>query len=144
MRVQRRFRSVSVALTGLALLGVLVACSDSSTSDETTSDQTMSATTSASATASATDECADVTALENSLQALNEVNPVADGTDALNAAIDDVASSLDAARDSASEELQPQLEDAAHSLRFAPGGRDRPDHRQNPTPEGAGDRFGPE
>ncbi len=54
-----------------------------------------------------------MTALENSLQALNEVNPVADGTDALNAAIDDVASSLDAARDSASEELQPQLEDVA-------------------------------
>ena len=39
------------------------------------------------------------------------MDPVADGTDALNAAIDDVKSSLDAALDSASAELQPQIDD---------------------------------
>lgn len=107
MRVESSLRSVTAALAGLALLGILGACTDNSTSEESTSGQTMSSTPSASKT----EDCADVTALEDSLKALTEVNPVADGTDALNAAIDDVNSNLDAAMDSASAELKPQLDD---------------------------------
>ncbi len=61
--------------------------------------------------ASATDDCADVTALQDSLTALTDVDPLADGTDALKAAITDVKSSLDAAAASASATLQPQVDD---------------------------------
>ena len=107
MRDQRSLRPVTIALAGLVLLGLLGACGDSSTTEESTSGETMSMTPSASAT----DDCADVTALQDSLTALTDVDPLADGTDALNAAIDDVKSDLDAALDSASAELQPQIDD---------------------------------
>jgi hypothetical protein len=103
MRVRRGIRAASTTLVAVALLGVLGACSDDST--ETVTSPTPSASSSASS------DCADVTALEDSLKALTEVEPLADGTDALNAAIDDVQSDLDAALDSASAELQPQIED---------------------------------
>lgn len=107
MRVQRSLRPVTIALAGLVLLGLLGACGDSSTTEESTSGETMSMTPSASAT----DDCADVTALQDSLTALTDVDPLADGTDALNAAIDDVKTNLDAAVDSASAQLQPQVDD---------------------------------
>jgi hypothetical protein len=107
MRVQRSLRPVTIALAGLVLLGLLGACGDSSTTEESTSGETMTMTPSASPT----DDCADVTALQESLTALTDVDPLADGTDALNAAIEDVKSDLDAALDSASAELQPQIDD---------------------------------
>ena len=60
---------------------------------------------------SASNDCADVTALKDSLETLDQVDPLADGTDALKAAITDVKSSLDAAAASASATLQPQVDD---------------------------------
>ena len=106
MRVQRGTRVASAAMAGVALLGVLAACSDNSTPDATTSTKP-----SASTSASATTDCADVTALKDSLDALTQVNPLTYGTDALNAAIADVKSSLDAAAASTSATLQPQVDD---------------------------------
>ena len=85
----------------VALLGVLTACSGSSTPDQTTSP---------TSTASSEAGCPDVTALKASLDALTKVRPLQDGVDSLTAAIADVKSSLDTAVASASATLKPEVD----------------------------------
>ena len=53
--------------------------------------------------------CSDVTALQDSLAALTQVKPLQDGVPALQAAIANVQTALDAALASASAALQPQV-----------------------------------
>jgi hypothetical protein len=102
MRLQRPYRSVATVLAGVALLGVLAACSNSATP---------SGASSATPTTSAAPGCADVTELKTSLEDLTKVNPLQDGVESLNTAIDNVKSSLDAAVASASATLQPEVDD---------------------------------
>jgi hypothetical protein len=72
----------------------------------------LSTSTAPSATPTATESagCTDVAALETSLGALKDVDVQQDGVDALNSAIADVKTDLDAAEASASSALQPQVE----------------------------------
>lgn len=91
-------------LAGVALLSVLAGCSTSSTS--TTPSPTPTATPSATASAG----CADAAALKASLDALTKVNVRQDGVAALESALDDVKTKLDAAAASASGALQPEVE----------------------------------
>jgi hypothetical protein len=95
-------RSLScILVAAVALLLALAGCSDDSTS-------TTSSSTPASATESA--GCADVAALQTSLESLKDVNVQQDGAEALNSAIADVKTDVDAAAASASNALQPEVE----------------------------------
>ncbi len=108
MRLHRAPRPVLTALPAVGLLLVLVACGSSSTPSQTSS-STPTASSSASSAAPSTAACADVAALKSSLEALAKVKPRQDGVAALNAAIANVQSSLDAAAASASANLQPAV-----------------------------------
>ncbi|MFF0341828.1 hypothetical protein [Kribbella sp. NPDC004875] len=99
-------RSVARALVTLALLVVLAACSDNSTSGQASP----SATTSATATGSASEACASARALKSSLDDLSNVKPLQDGLTALNAAIAAVKNNLAAATAAVSAALQPSVE----------------------------------
>ena len=100
MQLPRRLRSVSIALVGVACLGVLTACGTSSASGQGSTP---------TSTVSSTAGCADVTALKSSLDALVKVRPLQDGAAALTTAIANVKTSLDAAVASASATLQPEV-----------------------------------
>ena len=50
-------------------------------------------------------------ALKDSLTSLSEVNPVTDGTDALESAVSDVKTDLDAALSAAGDELKPAVDE---------------------------------
>jgi hypothetical protein len=74
---------------------------------------TTAATTTAPAAASAPasdDVCADREALRSSVDALVDVDVVAEGTDGVTAAIADVKDNLTALRGSAGDELQPDVQ----------------------------------
>jgi hypothetical protein len=104
MQLQRLHRSASVAAAALALLCVLSSCGTGSAPTQTNPPATEPTT---AATMSA---CADVAALKSSLEALTQVKPAEDGVIALTTAIADVKTSLDKAQASASDALQPSVQ----------------------------------
>ena len=95
-----RSRSAVGVMVALALVAALAGCSSSSTPGP-------SGGGAASMASSA--GCADVTALKASVAALTQVKPLQDGVPALQAAIANVKTSLDAAQASASAALQPAV-----------------------------------
>jgi hypothetical protein len=112
-------RSASAVV--VALLCALASCGTGSTPSSTTPSATAEAPTSA---ASAT-ACADVAALKASIEILTEVKPAEDGVVALETAIDNVKISLASAQASASEALQPSVEQvtiALGNVQFATAG----------------------
>jgi len=108
-RVDRRWarsaRSRSMPVAGLvlalALVSALAGCGGGSSAAGQSSVQPGSSASSGG--------CADVTALKASLAALTQVRPLKDGVPALQTAIGNVKTSLDAAAASASSTLQPQV-----------------------------------
>ena len=113
MRLHRVCRSAATAGAAVALLCVLVGCGTSSTPTQTsppaatTAAPTTAASTTAAASAAA---CADVEELKSSLEALTKVKPAEDGVPALKTAIANVKTNLAPAEASASEALQPSVE----------------------------------
>jgi len=96
-----RLRPAAEVLVVFALAGALAGCGGSS-------GPSPSIAAKASTTIS-TGGCADVRAVKASLSALAQVRPLRDGVPALQAAIANVKTSLDAAAASASAILQPEL-----------------------------------
>jgi hypothetical protein len=93
----------------LAAVVLLVSCGGSS--DSGGASATANSSAPAETTAAAAAGCADVAALESSVQALTDVEPLQDGFTALEAAVADTKTALDAAVASATAELQPAVED---------------------------------
>jgi hypothetical protein len=111
MLLGRVRRSVSGAVAAVALLCILASCSPDSPPSSASSPETAAAPTTSAQTSAAADEaCADVAALKSSLEALTNVRPLQDGVTALTAAIADVKTNLDKAEASASEALQPSVQ----------------------------------
>ena len=111
MQLQRLHRSASVAVAAVALLCVLSSCGTGSAPTQTSPPATTAApTTAAPTTAETTSACADVAALKSSLEALTQVKPAEDGVIALTTAIANVKTSLDKAQASASDALQPSVQ----------------------------------
>ena len=106
MRFGRARRSASGAVAVVALVCIVVSCSPTSSPSPASSPETAAAAT----TAAADEACADVAALRSSLEALTNVKPRQDGVTALNTAIADVKTNLDKAEASASETLQPSVQ----------------------------------
>ena len=111
-RSARRFASSAVA--AVALLCALTSCGGSSAPSDASSHAAAASTTAASSypspSGAATEACADVAALKSSLDALTKVKPLQDGAPALTTAIDNVKANLDKAQASASEALQPDVQ----------------------------------
>jgi hypothetical protein len=111
MQLGRARRSPSAAVAVVALLCMLASCSPSSTPTTTSPPETSAApATSAATTAAPTEACADVAALKSSLEALTKVRPLQDGVGTLTTAIDNVKTDLDKAQASASDALQPSVQ----------------------------------
>ena len=96
-------RSFSAVAASVVLICLLAACGGG---DDTTSESTPSP----SPSASATPDCENASALEDSLQGLKGVDVQKDGVEALTGAVADVANDLDAAVSSASSALQPSID----------------------------------
>lgn len=64
----------------------------------------------------ATSGCDEVNALEDSLTSLTEVDLVSDGTDALQSAVSDVRTDLDAAVSAVGAELEPAVDEVQTAL----------------------------
>ena len=95
-------------LVATAAIGLLLAsCSDDS---ESSSETTAAPTTTEAPTTTVADTCADAEALQSSVAALEDIDVVAEGTNGLTAAVDQVKTDLEAFGASASEELQPDVE----------------------------------
>jgi hypothetical protein len=109
MQLRRVRRSAATAGAAVALLCVLTSCSTPSTPTQT-SPATTAAPTTAAPTTAAPAACADVGALKSSLEALTKVKPAEDGVPALKTAIANVKTNLAPAEASASEALQPSVE----------------------------------
>ena len=126
MRFRCARRSVISAAASVALLCALASCSGSSAPSQASPPATAAApTTSTSAAATPTAACADVAALKSSLEALTKVRPLQDGVPALTTAIANVKTNLDKAETSASEALQPdvqQVKTAFAELQIAASG----------------------
>jgi hypothetical protein len=116
MRLRPARRSASLATAAVVLLSVLMSCSTGSTPSQTQSATTAAPTTAATTTAAPTVSaapaaaCADVAELKSSLEALTTVKPAEDGVPALKTAISNVKANLAPAEASASEVLQPSVE----------------------------------
>ena len=112
MRLHLPHRHAAAAGAAVALLCVLVSCGTGSTPTQTSppAETTAAPTTAASTTAAGAAACADVAELKSSLEALTEVKPADDGVPALKTAIANVKTNLAPAEASASEVLQPSVE----------------------------------
>ena len=117
MRLHLVRRSAAAAGAAVALLCVLTSCSPSSTPTQTSAPATTAAPTTAAptteaptTTAAPAAACADVAELKSSLEALTKVKPAEDGVPALKTAIANVKTNLAPAEASASEALQPSVE----------------------------------
>ena len=121
-----RARSLSGAVGVAVLLCVMASCSPGSTPSTTSPPETTAAqATPAQTTSTPAEACADVAALKSSLEALTKVKPLQDGVGTLTTAIDNVKTNLDKAQSSASEALQPsvqQVKTAFDELQTAAGG----------------------
>jgi hypothetical protein len=126
MRFGRARRSPSEAVAVAVLLCILASCSPSSTPSSTSPPETSAApATSAPPSATPAEACADVAALKSSLETLTKVRPLQDGVGTLTTAIDNVKTDLDKAEGSASEALQPsvqQVKTAFEGLQTAASG----------------------
>jgi hypothetical protein len=124
----------------VAVFCVLVGCGTSSTPTQTSPPAaTTAAPTTAAPSAAATPSavCEDVAELRSSLEALTKVEPAEDGVPALKAAIADVKTKLTSAEASASEALQPHVEEvkiAFGNLQTAAADL-TPDNRREKAPE---------
>ena len=107
MNVQRTPRWGS-ALLAVAAGMFLVSCGDSSSSSE--SSTTASSSSTSANTPSAPAGCADLAALQASAQTLTGIEPLHEGTNALEAALADTKAALDTVLASVSADLQPALE----------------------------------
>jgi hypothetical protein len=130
------------------MLCVLAGCGTGSTPTQTSSPGATTTAASPSATGSSSASgsssaaapsaaCDDVAELKSSLEALTKVEPAEDGVPALRTAIDKVRTDLMAAEASASEVLQPQVEQvkiAFGNLQTAAAGL-TPDNRREKAPE---------
>ena len=105
MRLHQALRPASTVLAAVALL-FLASCGSSSPSG---SSATTSPASTPATTATPRPGCADVAALKSSLDALTKIQPLQDGLTALNVAIADVKTKLDAAAASAGADLQPAV-----------------------------------
>ena len=119
-----------VVPTLLCVVLLASACSDDdSTSDTVAADVTSATTPAADVTgttsSSPTDDesaiCAALDELEASGDALRDVEVVAQGTNALEAAFSDVKDNLAAVRESAGDGLSEALERCRRCVRWAPG-----------------------
>ena len=140
MRLHLARRSAAAAIAAVTLLGVLTGCSPSSTPTQTSppAATTAAPTTAESTTAAAPAAvCADVAELKSSLETLTKVEPAEDGVPALKTAIADVKTKLESAEASASEVLQPpveQVKTAFGNLQTAAAGLTA-DNRREKAPE---------
>lgn len=99
---------IGSAVLAVAAALLLVSCGGSSDSGGSSAAGSSSPPESTTAAAAS---CADVAALESSLKALADVQPLQDGLTALQSAIADTKTALDTAVASATAELQPVVED---------------------------------
>jgi hypothetical protein len=111
MRLHHAHRYSFSTAAVIALLCILTSCGTSSAPTQTSPSQSSpAASSSPSPSGAATEACADVAALKSSLEALTKVKPLQDGVPALTTAIDNVKTNLDKAEASASEALQPDVQ----------------------------------
>jgi len=111
-RLRRARRSASAAVAAAALLCLLSSCGTGSTPSQTSPPAATAPSTAAAppTTAAPAAACADVAELKSSLEALAKVKPAEDGVAALKTAIENVKSNLEPAVASASDVLQPSVE----------------------------------
>jgi hypothetical protein len=100
-----RLRSIVVPLMAVVLALATAACGDEGDNG-----------TSTGATSGATSGCDEVNALKDSLTSLTGVDPVADGTDALESAASDVKTDLNVAVSAVGAELQPAVDEVKTSF----------------------------
>jgi hypothetical protein len=140
MRLHLPRRPTVAAGAAVAVLYILAGCGTSSTPTQTSPPAaTTAAPTTAAPSAAATPSavCEDVAELRSSLEALTKVEPAEDGVPALKAAIADVKTKLTSAEASASEALQPHVEEvkiAFGNLQTAAADL-TPDNRREKAPE---------
>ncbi len=133
-------RPTVAAGAAVAVLCVLAGCGTSSTPTQTSPPAaTTAASTTAAPSAAATPSavCEDMAELRSSLETLTKVDPAEDGVPALKAAIADVKTNLTSAEASASEALQPHVEQvkiAFGNLQTAAADL-TPDNRREKAPE---------
>ena len=110
-------RPLGRALGAVLLVGGLswgmVACGDDSSSGAGTA---ATPTDTATATPTASPECADLAALEDSLNALADVDVKRDGVEALTTAIAQVKTDLATAQSSVSDALKPEVQAVASAF----------------------------
>jgi hypothetical protein len=119
--------SASAVATAVALLLALTSCGTSSTPPGATPSAV------APSSGASTTACADVAALKASVEALLQVKPAEDGVPALETAIDNVETSLATAQASASEALEPSVEQvtiALGNVQFATAGLTEDNRRE--------------
>jgi hypothetical protein len=121
VRTRRSSRAVQWAVACTATGILLVSCGDDddSTSAATTASASVTTTASSAATTAATGSsvapaneelCADREALRTSVDALRDIDLVAEGTDGVKTAVTAVKDDLEALRASAGDELRPQVD----------------------------------
>jgi uncharacterized lipoprotein YehR (DUF1307 family) len=133
MRLPCARRSAFAAVLAVGLLFILTSCGSSEPSQTSPAATTAAPTTATPTTSAPTTACADVAALKSSLEALTQVRPVEDGLQALTTAIADVKTNLDKAEASASQALQPdvqQVKSAFAELQTAASGTTADNLRQ--------------
>ena len=109
-------RALCAALLVVSLSWAMVACGGDSTSGGESSSSGAATTTTGATTAAASAECADLTALEDSLAALADVDVKRDGVEALTTAIAQVGTDLSTAKTSVSAALEPQVRAVASAF----------------------------
>jgi hypothetical protein len=97
------FRIARWVAIGVIITVLMAACGDDDDSSSST-------------TAASDPVCADAEALQSSVAALKDVDLVAEGTNAASAAISAVKDDLTALKESAGDELQPQVQDVEDSV----------------------------
>jgi len=102
MRCTRSFRRFGLLSIALLVAVALASCSDDGGGDE-------GDTTEASG-------CEEVDALEDSLTSLTQIEPVDDGMDALESAVAEVRTDLEAAASAVSSDLQPSVDEVQSSF----------------------------
>ena len=105
MQHTMRLRSIVVPLMAIVIALATAACGNDGDDRNPTG-----------ATSGATSGCDEVKALKDSLSALTQVNPVTDGTDALESAASEVKTNLDAAVSAAGADLQPAVDEVKRSF----------------------------
>ena len=108
---QRRTRSLTWGIAVLSLLALIGA----SCSSEPDSGGSPSSAVSASVS-QATDGCAEVATLKDSLTALTQIEPLQDGLDALESSVATVKADLQSAASAVSDDLKPSVDQVQSSF----------------------------